>query len=199
MITQKLNTIESNSCIKNLPMAILAAVGIGAIVLTALFVPNAVQIFKPFLRKKKRSNYERERIQQAVRSLEGRQLVKRNKRRQQEYIEITKEGLQTLKNLELEDKLKNLELPRGNWDHKWRIVLFDIPEEKGVERRAFQERLKDLGCYTLQRSVFIYPHSCREELDLLISFWGIDRMVYYLEVGYLGGAESKARKFFSLY
>ena len=32
------------------------------------------------------------------------------------------------------------------WDHKWRIILFDIPVEMEKQRQIFRKRLKRIGC-----------------------------------------------------
>ncbi len=50
------------------------------------------------------------------------------------------------------------------WDKKWRVVIFDIPEELSRERVKFRRKLKSLGFYMLQKSVFIFPYPCEEEI-----------------------------------
>lgn len=63
------------------------------------------------------------------------------------------------------------------WDHKWRIVLFDIPEEKRIGRDALREKIKKLGFTELQKSVFIYPYPCRKEIDIVLKFFKIKKFV----------------------
>lgn len=50
------------------------------------------------------------------------------------------------------------------WDHKWRVVIFDIPTELHRERNKLRFRLKSLGFIMLQKSVFVIPYACEEEL-----------------------------------
>lgn len=57
------------------------------------------------------------------------------------------------------------------WDRSWRIVLFDIPEKLRKGRDALRDKLKELGFRELQKSVFIYPHECRDEIDFVIEFF----------------------------
>ena len=44
------------------------------------------------------------------------------------------------------------------WDGKWRIVFFDIPEERRRYRDYLRKTLKLLGFKELQRSIWIYPY-----------------------------------------
>ena len=52
----------------------------------------------------------------------------------------------------------------GKWDQKWRLVIFDIPEKMHKERVKFRKKIKSLGFEMIQKSVFIFPYSCEEEI-----------------------------------
>jgi len=43
------------------------------------------------------------------------------------------------------------------WDHKWRLILFDIPELENSKRRHLNRALIQAGCGCLQGSVWITP------------------------------------------
>lgn len=43
------------------------------------------------------------------------------------------------------------------WDHRWRIFLFDIPERERSKRRQLTRALAGAGCGCLQGSVWISP------------------------------------------
>jgi len=82
----------------------------------------------------------------------------------------------------LQYQLRNLKLKKSkHWDRKWRIVLFDIPEPRKKVRDALRRRLKNLGFFEFQKSVFIYPFSCRDEVNFVINFFNIEDNVFYLE------------------
>ncbi len=57
------------------------------------------------------------------------------------------------------------------WDKKWRLVVFDIPEKKRKARDALREVLKKMEFYEYQKSIFIHPYHCRDELDYIIEFF----------------------------
>jgi len=72
----------------------------------------------------------------------------------------------------LEYDIDNLRIRNpGQWDGKWRIVVFDIPKDKKKIREAFRFHIKRLGFYQLQKSVFVYPHRCNNEVEFLIEFY----------------------------
>jgi len=79
-------------------------------------------------------------------------------------------------------KLYHLKLSsKKRWDKKWRIVLFDIPEAQRKIRDALRKKLKELGFLEFQKSVFIFPYPCEDEINFVINFFGLSDHVYYLE------------------
>lgn len=69
-----------------------------------------------------------------------------------------------------------------NWDGFWRVVLFDIPEYKKMARDALSFKLKSIGFYPLQKSVFVYPYDCKKELGFLVEFFELRPYVRLLIV-----------------
>jgi hypothetical protein len=68
------------------------------------------------------------------------------------------------------------------WDNKWRVVFFDIPERRRQARDALRKKLRDLGFCELQKSVFVCPFSCRDEIDFVVEFFNIRPFVRYAEM-----------------
>mgnify|MGYP001559736623 CR=1 FL=1 len=79
--------------------------------------------------------------------------------------------------------IERLKLPKlKNWDGLWTMVLFDIPEYKKKARDTLSFKLKQLGFYPLQKSVFIYPYDCKKEIDFLIEFFELRPYVRMLRI-----------------
>ncbi|TSC92112.1 MAG: PaaX family transcrtiptional regulator [Candidatus Berkelbacteria bacterium Licking1014_96] len=79
----------------------------------------------------------------------------------EKYIELTAQGRKRLEDETLDEiKIKR----RGKWDGKWRVVIFDVPEEYHSTRDLLRLRLKQLGFYRIQMSVYAYPFECAEEI-----------------------------------
>lgn len=68
------------------------------------------------------------------------------------------------------------------WDGKWRVVLFDIPNSKKKEREVLRSSLRNLGFLAYQKSVFILPYECKNEIDFVIEFYNLRRHVRFMEV-----------------
>ncbi|MBI2482074.1 MAG: hypothetical protein HYV76_00695 [Candidatus Vogelbacteria bacterium] len=77
----------------------------------------------------------------------------------------------------------NMTLPQsGRWDRKWRVVMYDIPQPKQATRDALRSKLKELGFKEFQKSVFIYPYSCCDEINFIIEFFDIRPYVTFGEL-----------------
>ena len=71
-------------------------------------------------------------------------------------------------------KIDGMTIPAmGKWDKKWRLVIFDIPERHKKARDALAQTLKRMGFYQLQKSVFIYPFECSNEINFVIEFFNL--------------------------
>ena len=85
-------------------------------------------------------------------------LVKYVDKNNQRFMKLTKKGeLQALL-----AKAKILDKP-ASWDDKWRVVVFDIPEESFQKRDFFRGLLKKNGFKLLQASVYISPYPLNRE------------------------------------
>lgn len=90
----------------------------------------------------------------------------------------------------------DLVLPKTTrWDGKWRLFIFDIPEEDRMARNMLRRKLKDLGMYNMQRSVFVYPYDCRKELEFISDHYGVARYATYLETNYID-IDKELRRYF---
>lgn len=75
----------------------------------------------------------------------------------QRFIKLTKKG-------ELQALLAKAKLPVPiKWDGKWRMIIFDIPEETKKHRNLLRSLLKNNGYVKLQASVYINPYPLNRE------------------------------------
>ena len=59
------------------------------------------------------------------------------------------------------------------WDGKWRLVLFDIPESHKQSRDGFAGSLKLLGFTPIQKSAFVFPYDCFEQVAAVADFYDV--------------------------
>jgi len=83
------------------------------------------------------------------------------------------------------------------WDHKWRMVIFDIPEIYAPLRRKIRDILKRAGFIKLQQSVWIFPHECKELIKLIKEESQLSRYVLYGVLDHIEG-EERLQKLFHL-
>lgn len=92
-------------------------------------------------------------------------------------ITLTPEGRAYMAGL----KVKNIKLPLNKrWDGLWRIVTFDIPEKLKVNRRRFARALDFAGMYNFEKSVFVYPHECKEQIFEIANLYEVKKYVRYI-------------------
>ncbi len=111
------------------------------------------------------------------------------------YISLTQEGRKRAGIYQI-DKLK-ITRPK-KWDKKWRILMFDIPQSKKISREALRGKLKELGFFMFQKSVWIYPFECRAEMEILQDFFGLTQKEMRLIVSENIGDDSMLRQNFNL-
>lgn len=86
-------------------------------------------------------------------------------------IRLTEEGRKVAGKYQINDlKIKK----DKRWDKKWRILIFDIDDRHKIKRDALRLKLKELGFYQLQKSVWVYPYNFDREAVLLREFFGLD-------------------------
>mgnify|MGYP001565402777 FL=1 len=94
-------------------------------------------------------------------------------------VKITKNGFAHALSYQL-DTMKVQE--KKQWDKKWRVVVFDVPEKYKRLRDVFRSRLEQLGLYRLQDSVYVSPYPCFDEVEFLRELYGIAFTTQYLLV-----------------
>lgn len=83
------------------------------------------------------------------------------------------------------------------WDGIWRFVLFDIPVNHTRARDALRFRLRSLGFYQYQKSVWVYPYPCEKEVLFIADYFGAGEFVEIMEVTHLT-KDAELRKHFKL-
>lgn len=96
-------------------------------------------------------------------------------------------------------RIKNMRAPLpSKWDKKWRFILFDIPEDEREARDAIREHLESMNFYCLQKSVWVYPFDCKNEIDFIIELLNVRKYVRFIIADYLDN-EEHVKHFFKLH
>ena len=182
-------------------LKIIAGGAVLGVALTAFIaVPNMAVVAKPLIeyladKDKRKWRQEQAQLRKAVERLRRRRLVSLLMRGKETYLLITKEGKEQLKRFEI--NTLQIEKPK-EWDKKWRIVLFDIPEKRKGARNAIRRKLLELGFYSLQKSTFVHPYDCQDEIDFIAQFFNAEKFIQYVVCDDLGANEPIVRRHFNL-
>lgn len=80
-------------------------------------------------------------------------------------------------------ELHNLKVKKPKvWDGLFRVVVFDIPETKKQARDILRKKLRELEFKKLQKSVFVSPFECKNEIDFIKHSYDIAPNVHYMLV-----------------
>ncbi len=135
------------------------------------FLPRILpRIIKYARYQKKKKENEKKRFYNAFYKLKNQGLIEMEYRGKQLYISLTKEGRKKCGKFQVDDlKIKK----PLRWDKKWRILIFDIKEKNRVKREALRGKIKQLGLFQLQKSVWVCPYEFFREMDTLRQFFGL--------------------------
>lgn len=185
-------TIRKNSqkfkILKNL------AAGTGIIVLSTISPQSGAKIIQELIKGYFRKKYfERQRFLNDLKNLQERQLIAWKELPNNEVeIKITRKG----KGVMLRYHMDTIALQKPEiWDKEWRLIMFDIPHTQKQARDAFRGKLRDLKFHQLQKSVFITPYPCEDEIDFIGQIFEVRRHVLILYTKHFEGEEKLQHKF----
>ena len=173
-------------------LCVLAVVSIPALVFIAVTMGNAVQIFKQFETSRR---FSKKQVRNSINHLRRQRFIEYvTDNNGETIIKITKKGETRLQSFAIDlIKIKK----QINWDRKWRLVMFDIPIKFTKGREALRYHLKELGFFQFQKSAWIYPYPCEDEVIFITDFFGVGKYVEILTVENIL-RDKKIKRFFNL-
>jgi len=154
---------------------VLYLLGAGVLLGGTILFPGLPQVVAPLVGGWE--GYRRGRLSQTIKRFKDQKLVTIEEKNGEQIVIITKNGIVRALKYKLEEmKIRKTKI----WDKKWRLIIFDIPEKKKWFREIFRERLKILGLYRLQESVYVYPYPCFDEIEFLRQIYRVPFDVKYV-------------------
>lgn len=131
--------------------------------------------------------YSRKSINKAFGRLEKKGIIQRGIMEDEVCIRLTEFGLNKFREKQ-ERKIQkpNINKKDERWDGKWRVVIFDIPEENRRVREALRETLKLMEFYPLQKSVWVSKNDYVKELRWWIRDLKLTSFIKILETKDIG-------------
>lgn len=164
--------------LKSFSAIALGVIGALGIVSIATVAPNIFKVAKavPKLRKMlRKNNMPAENISKTFFYLKRHAYVKLTPSKDGYLVEITDKGKKRLQKMSF-DKLK---IQKSKvWDGCWWLILADIPSKTHrYEADLLRLKIKQMGFYLLQRTVWAYPFDPRVELTFVSAYYGVERFV----------------------
>ncbi len=161
------------------------AAAAGAITLAAL-APNVVQLLgrlpgqSRFIKSREQKARYGKQILKSMYYLKSRGDIELIPDGKDFILKITQRGRKKIKRLNFE----TLTIKRPEfWNHKWWLVLADIPSVPYRKHADFfRNKLKSLGFYPLQRTVWVFPFDPRDQIDFVAAFYNLEKFVTTMEI-----------------
>ena len=168
--------MRRNKKYNNVEKAVLIALISGAVFLSPMGGRVVVGIAKYYIKKwcEKGGPYippekDPKQVRQSIYKLKRNDYIrwKYNKRKDIVKLELTKKG----RNFFARSQYNDITITRPkNWDGQWRFFMFDIPEKSRGLRDILRERMRNLGFFQFQKSVWIYPFECEKEMRYICEY-----------------------------
>ncbi|OGI59831.1 hypothetical protein A2814_02420 [Candidatus Nomurabacteria bacterium RIFCSPHIGHO2_01_FULL_38_19] len=178
---------------ENIQKAILSRIATVGLLSVAILAPNTLQALK-FFGIEPKNKWQKYNINHSIKRLKDHGLICFETTSRGTFVRLTQKG---------EDKLRRFKLlgykltkPK-KWDRKWRMLIFDIKEERKVTRDKIRFALKKIGFLRLQDSVWVYPYDCEDFVTLMKADFKIGKDLLYLIVDTIEG-DTKIRNHFKL-
>jgi len=172
---------------------LLAAIAAAPLLMVAVAAPNMFSALKGFEKNKR---YSKKQMQTAFNNLKQRKLIEIIQEGDEKFkVQLTNKGKKRVKDFSFEFlEIKN----PAEWDGKWRILIFDIPSKPKIynqARNALRSKIKDLGFYQMQKSVWVYPYECEDEILFVAELFQVQKHIEILTVEKLLHEEKLKKEF----
>lgn len=114
-------------------------------------------------------------LSQVIQRLREKGMIKSQVNEGRIILKLTSLGEEFLLTNKSEDEI--------DWDGKWRVVIFDIPENKRIVRDILRNRLKMWGFLPWQKSVWASKKNLTKKLRSLVKELGVEDWVLVIESG----------------
>lgn len=154
---------------------LLAFLAAGPLLVVGAAIPGLLSATKSISQSKK---YSKAQFRNAYKNLHHRKLIEIIDEGDDKFkVQLTNTGKKRVKEFSFD--LLQIQKPK-KWDGKWRILIFDIPSNPAIfnqARNALRNKIKDLGFYQMQKSVWVYPYECTDEILFVAEAFSVQKHI----------------------
>lgn len=161
----KTNSFESGQLKNIVVTSIVLTTLVAGMAITPNF-PIVMAALMKLIEKEEKGPVSKAKVKRVLKDLEKKKILKIEEKKGEAVVyiknlfhaSVVRYSLKTLLDLKLKEK---------KWGGKWILVIFDVPENQRNKRDYLRKFLKRVGFYAYQKSVYIFPYECEEEVSLI--------------------------------
>ncbi|MBI2355924.1 MAG: hypothetical protein HYV13_01805 [Candidatus Doudnabacteria bacterium] len=181
--------------LKTVSRIILALAAVAGTVTLAALAPNAVQLLGKlsgqgrFIKSREQKKKYGRQVLKSIYYLKNRGDIELSPAGKDFVLKVTQRGRKKVRRFNFE----TIEVSKPEfWNHKWWLVLADIPSVPYRKHADFfRDKLKSLGFYPLQRTVWVFPFDPRDQVDFVAAFYSLEKFVTTMEISKLDPDDEK--------
>lgn len=154
-------------------VAIIGIVAVAGVIAVVAVAPQLISLFGKSKYLRQRMYQSRSRLSSLITSGYLTVEMKNGKK----YVRLTPKGEKFA--ALIQGGSAPLKKPK-RWDGKWRLLIFDIPEQRKRIRGQIRATLVALGFVRLQDSVWVYPYDCEDYMIMLKADLRVGKDVLYI-------------------
>lgn len=172
---------------------LLAFIALGGVVFAGALAPGIFLAAKSIQGSRR---YSKKQISGAIHTLKSRQLIEIIEEGDDKFkVQLTNKGKKRVRDFCFE--ALTIATPE-KWDKKWRVLIFDIPTKPKIyhqAREALRHKIKELGFYQMQKSTWVYPYECEDEILFIAELFQVQKHIEILTVEKLLHEDKLKKKF----
>lgn len=172
----KITKIYKQSDTLSIKILKTAGVGLGLAAISILAPQLPYILLKAYLKEKLKEPYSKTQMHNSISYLKRKKFIAFEYKENKIKVILTKLGRQHINKIAFGE----IKIQPIKWDGRWRLLTFDIPEHKKGARQTFRRKIKELGFFHFQRSVFIFPYPCEKEIDEMATLLEIRPFVHII-------------------
>lgn len=161
----------------------LMFLALGTIAFGGAIVPGVLKAMKEAGLFEEETGFGEKQIKNALYSLKKDKFVEIIRDDKDEVsVKLTNKGKERIRKFSIDTVC--IKKPQ-KWDGKWRILIFDIPTKPKIynlAREALRGKIKELGFYQMQKSVWAYPYDFEDEILFIAEAFEVQRHIEILTV-----------------
>ena len=146
-----------------------------------IWIGSLIRLLKEF-------GHNEQSVRVAVSRMTKQGWIDSKKKGNKSYYFLTKRGLARME----EAAIRIFKLTPNDWDGKWRMLMYTIPEEKRQIRDELRKELLWSGFGSFSNGCWISPNNLEQEVKSLIEKYDIKNYVDFFVSDYKGPQENRA-------